>query len=780
MQTLLVATEPKMRRLLDDVLMRRGHEVQACASPDAGWETYQKAQQPLIMIGQIDEESLALCRRIRGEKKEEPVVVFVVTHDTPEGLQRAFEAGAEDCFACAPDDDKFDIRMAFVEQRVRQRLERKDAERRMVTQYATANILTSSDSLEEATPKVLQAICENLDWDWGELWGPDDKGDKLRCVEIWHAPAVSLPDFEEATHQTSFAPGVGLPGTVWMEGEPRWIPEVTRHPNFVRSQEAAEEGMHSAFAFPIRLGDRILGVMAFFSAEIREPDEQQLRMFSVIGNQIGQFAERRRTKQALRRSTARLTRAQEIANLGSWEYDLMSGGVTWSDQMHRIYGVEPEAFTPTFDTILAFFPPDERQRIQQAVEADRAERATFSAEHRIQLPGGDERWVFSQAELSVTEDDRPRRLVGTELDITDLKQARRALQESEAHAQAILETTVDGIITIDERGRIQSFNQAAEEIFGYSEDEVLGRNVKMLMPSPYREEHDEYLRSYRETGRREIIGIGREVTGQRKDGSTFPMDLAVSEVDLGDRRVFTGIVRDITERRRLEKELLKVTEQERRRIGQDLHDGLGQMLTGIGLLSQNLTRQLEKKNLDEAEDASEITELVKEADQYARDLARGLTPVDLDASGLSKALQRLVANAERLFDIECHYDEVGSPEIHNSTAATHLYRIAQEAVSNAVRHGKADTIKISLASGPEQIRLRIRDDGTGFPGEDVEGTDAERDDPESEGMGVRIMNYRARIIGGTLEISSNLGDGTVVTCTVPRTAPKAAEPALGG
>jgi PAS domain S-box-containing protein len=335
----------------------------------------------------------------------------------------------------------------------------------------------------------------------------------------------------------------------------------------------------------------------------------------------------------------------------------------------------------------------------------------------------------------------------------------QALRESEAKARAIVETTVDGIITIDDRGRIQSFNEAAEDIFGYDEEEVTGENVKMLMPPPYREEHDGYIRSYHETGRRRIIGIGREVTGKRKDGSTFPMDLAVSEVKLGDRHMFTGIVRDISERRQLEKEILNISEQERRRIGQDLHDGLGQMLTGIGLLGQNVARQLKAEDHDLADDVAEITELVKEADQYARDLARGLTPVDVDATGLSQALQRLADNAVRLFDVPCAFEEVGTALVHDSTTATHLYRIAQEAVSNAVRHGDATRLKILLASGTDQIRLRVQDDGVGFDAESVDGP----------GMGVNIMNYRARIIGGTLEITSDVGEGTVVTCTLPRT-----------
>lgn len=332
-----------------------------------------------------------------------------------------------------------------------------------------------------------------------------------------------------------------------------------------------------------------------------------------------------------------------------------------------------------------------------------------------------------------------------------------ALLESEARARAVLETTVDGIITIDEYGIVESFNPAAERIFGYRADEVIGNNIEMLMPQPYRDEHDEYLRSYRETGRRKIIGIGREVVGRRKDGSTFPLDLAVSELHVSDRRLFTGVVRDITDRRKLEQEILRISELERRRIGQDLHDGLGQMLTGIGLISRNLARTLDRDHPEIAQEVVEITDLIKEADEFARGLARGLVPVDLEANGLRSALGRLASGAERLFGVRCSFEELGKVLIHDNSMATHLYRIAQESVSNAVKHGKARHVKIVLAGGNRQIRLRIQDDGVGFPNEQ---------DEETRGMGVRIMHHRARIIGANLEIQPGVEGGTTVMCTV--------------
>ena len=148
-----------------------------------------------------------------------------------------------------------------------------------------------------------------------------------------------------------------------------------------------------------------------------------------------------------------------------------------------------------------------------------------------------------------------RMFTGIARDITDLRVAIDQLQDSEARTRTILETAVDAIITIDERGRVESMNPAAEGLFGYAAADILGQNVKMLMPDPYRHEHDGYLKNYLTTGQRKIIGIGREVVGLRKDGSTFPMDLAVSEVRLGARRLFTGIVRDITERKKAEEQL---------------------------------------------------------------------------------------------------------------------------------------------------------------------------------------------------------------------------------
>ena len=339
------------------------------------------------------------------------------------------------------------------------------------------------------------------------------------------------------------------------------------------------------------------------------------------------------------------------------------------------------------------------------------------------------------------------------------REREEALRESEARYRAIVETAVDAIITIDETGRILLFNPAAERLFGYRAEEVIGRNISILMPSPYREQHDRYIRNYLETGRRRIIGRGREVTGLRKDGTTFPMYLAVSEVRLPDRRLFTGIVRDLSETRRLEQEILRISDEERRSIGQDLHDGLGQMLTGMALISQSLARRLAAQGRPEARELEELTELIRQADRQARTLARGLIPVELEANGLQAALYRLTRQTEALFGIRCRFEAEKDVPVADNMVATHLYRIAQEALNNAVRHGRAQTITVTLAADDEALHLWVRDDGVGIP-EKL---------PETSGMGLRIMHYRARLLGGHLEVRRRKEGGTEVHAAVPLT-----------
>lgn len=427
----------------------------------------------------------------------------------------------------------------------------------------------------------------------------------------------------------------------------------------------------------------------------------------------------------------------------------------WNKGMERIFGYSGEEIIGEKASIL--YPEKKRNNFESDLENIHQDEIT-SGQWLGRHKDGSWIWVDVKSNLYTDEEGEPIGIIGSVCDIEPQKKVEEKLKESEARSRAILENTVDGIITIDTEGIIQSFNRAAEKVFGYNVQEVLGKNVNILMPAPHHENHDRYISNYLETGEKQIIGTGREVRGKRKDGTTFPIELSVSEVKWGDEKFFSGIIKDISERRRLENEIIEIGESERRRIGQDLHDGLGQMLTGISLVSQNLATRMEANGIPGAGELKEITEMIKEADQYARTLSHNLMPVELDADGLSNALEKLCKRAEKLFDVNCIYVKECEVSVENRTTSTHLYRIAQEAINNAVRHGRADLIKLSLDAGRKNIRLTVDDNGIGF--------EESAKQSNSDGMGVQTMKYRARISGGELNITESEEGNTLIECII--------------
>ncbi len=376
--------------------------------------------------------------------------------------------------------------------------ERKRAERRLGALYTVTRVLAESSLFHEAGPKLLQAICESLEWEIGEIWRVENERKTLGWHSGWHVPTIDPSDFIKGTREMTFSPGQGLPGRVWASGHPVWNTDLNDSDLFLRVALANKLGFRSAFGFPIVHGREVIGVMTFFSRSVREPDDYLLKMMSDIGSRIGQFIDRKR----------------------------------------------------------------------------------------------------------------------------------------------------------------------------------------------------------------------------------------------------------------LEQEILKISEVEQRRIGQDLHDGLSQHLAGTELMSQVLESNLSKKNKAAAAQAGRIAEHVREAIAQTRLLARGLFPVELEAHGLMSALEELTVNVRKLFRVDCEFHCTQTVPVKNHATATHLYRIAQEATHNAIKHGRAGQIIVSLSQEGDRACLAIEDDGKGISGVSRPGN----------GMGLRIMKYRAGMIGATLNIRPAEARGTVVEC----------------
>jgi len=294
--------------------------------------------------------------------------------------------------------------------------------------YAIVRILAEAPTLTEATPELLQRIGETLGFEVGAIWALDRDEEILRYVNSWQAPGVDADEFLELTRTVSFAPGVGLPGRVWATDETVWIRDVTQETNFPRAAAAVEAGLHSAVGFPIRGKAGFLGAIEFFTKEIRKPYPDLTGLMAVAGGHIGQFIERTRAEEEVRRS--------------------------------------------------------------------------------------------------------------------------------EALKAAMVESALDALITIDHKGCILEFNPAAEKVFGYAREEVLGQEMApLVIPPRFREGHRRGLERSLATGEGTILDKRIELRAMRADESEFPIGLAITRIGTQDPPMFTGYVRDITDRRRDEEAL---------------------------------------------------------------------------------------------------------------------------------------------------------------------------------------------------------------------------------
>ena len=338
---------------------------------------------------------------------------------------------------------------------------------------------------------------------------------------------------------------------------------------------------------------------------------------------------------------------------------------------------------------------------------------------------------------------------------------KEAVGDPAIEYRAVFDAAPDGIVLVGPDGSIRDVNPCALSMFGYERGEIVGQPVEVLVPRSHQRTHVGHRRRYMDSPRARPMGVGLELRGLRKDGSEFPVEISLSPLPAAEGGHVISIVRDLTERRALQAfgaEAVRAAEEERQRIARELHDDTAQRLAGLMLMLKVAGRTEDPREREERID--QVREEIAAAADAVRRIARGLRPPVLDEVGLPAALESLVRTLRHAHgvDIELTMERpVGRMSAESELA---MYRIVQEALSNAIRHSGASRVAVSLHAEDHAIRAEVRDDGGGF------ATERPVSD-EGQGLGLVGMRERARHAGGTVEIDSAPGAGTRVRATLP-------------
>lgn len=498
---------------------------------------------------------------------------------------------------------------------------------------------------------------------------------------------------------------------------------------------------------------------------------------------------RRQAEAAAREMAERLKLIHEYSQDMIYSRDLRTDRYEYvSPAYERISGYTAAEFIQAgLNHLLERIHPDDLEASRRTVERILVERRPHgSAEYRFRCKDGTYRWFFDS--FSVVRDDggRPTHWVGVVRDVTDrkrveeqlrrlreeleqrvevrtaeLKNAMQALRKSEALFRQMT-TTIRQVFWIQdvEQSRILYLSPAFEEIWGRTCESIYADPsswIEMLHP----EDRERVLASARTA--RTGDNCEEEFRILHPDGAIRWIRMRLFPVRDESGRIvrLAGCSEDVTERKRLEREILEISDREQRRIGRDLHDGLCQLLVGTSLKVDALSKRLDDLHLPDAGEARRIRDLLADALTQAQGVAKGLSPVELDSEGLCVALEQMASTTGRLFGVSCSFSSEMPVPVYNPDTALHLYRIAQEAVTNAVRHGRPRHIVIGLNADPQTVILTVEDDGVGM----ADGAQ------NGQGIGLQIMGHRARMIGATLDIRRRHGVGTTITCSCANAAP---------
>lgn len=424
-----------------------------------------------------------------------------------------------------------------------------------------------------------------------------------------------------------------------------------------------------------------------------------------------------------------------------------------SPQIETLLGFTPAEWTQDHGLWFRQIHPDDK-RVAIDTEHNVGRLGRFRAEYRLFAKDGHVVWCRDEGLLLARGNDQPPLLHGVIVDITERRRAEEATRESEEKYRRLINTMQEGLIVSDENAVITFVNPRLAEMTGYRVEALLGRSVFTIV-----DEAGAARVKHQLARRRQGLSDEYEHELVHRSGRHVAVFVRATPL-LDDQGRYLGALAsmvDMTEQQRLQREVFQVSDREQRRIGQDLHDGLCQTLIGAGFAITKLENRLRAARSSRADELHRIGEDVSRANAQAREIAAGLHPVELENGGLVSALRQLTMSMDMLYKVKCRY--VGDPDLQvpDLTRAVHVYRIAQEALTNAIKHSGAEEIEIRLARDDGLLGLSVLDNGRGLSAASL----------EKSGMGMNIMAYRARMINGSLTVQNRESGGTSVQLVFP-------------
>jgi two-component system sensor kinase FixL len=474
--------------------------------------------------------------------------------------------------------------------------------------------------------------------------------------------------------------------------------------------------------------------------------------------------------------------------VGTWDLDLTTQELEWSETAKSLFGMARDQ-PITYGLFVSLLLPMDRERMEEAIKRVAEHGGNVDVSFRISRSQGSGHWIRARGGLVRDDTGAPRHISGIFLDIDEEKQLEDALRTRESHLRSILDTVPDAMIVINGDGIVQLFSTAAERMFGYAEREAIGKNVSELMPMPDRARHDGYLARYLSTGERHIIGIGRIVTGKRRDGTTFPMHLSIGEMQSGGALYFTGFVRDLTEHQEtqarlqeLQSELVHISRLSAMgEMASALAHELNQPLAAISNYMRGSRRLLADStdpNAPKIQSAMErAAEQAIRAGQIIRRLrdfvSRGESEKRVES--LSKLIEEAGAlgltgareqNIQLRFNLNPDFDLVLVDRVQIQQVLVNLFRNALEAMSQS---SQRELIVSNAEVGDEMLEVAVSDTGSGFH-DDVKSHLFQTFFTTKEtGMGVGLSISRSIIEGhgGRMWAETNASGGATFRFTLP-------------